>query len=134
MSNPRTHGQCPTCKHYGSDCHCHERSQHTSGRWTPEQQKLWHDAAVGAFYREQAAASPPVVLHWEQQTLETKLHYQAKAKKELRAAITTPDLLAALYDCVAELQEELDRDPDATLIAAAIEKAEAAIAKAEGAQ
>jgi hypothetical protein len=20
----RTHGQCPTCKHYGSDCHCAE--------------------------------------------------------------------------------------------------------------
>lgn len=20
----RTHGQCPVCKHYGSDCHCHD--------------------------------------------------------------------------------------------------------------
>lgn len=24
MNTPRTHGQCPTCRHYGSDCKCHE--------------------------------------------------------------------------------------------------------------
>jgi hypothetical protein len=44
---------------------------------------LWHDIAVGMFYREQSAANPAIFYHWEQQSLAAKLHYQAKAKKAL---------------------------------------------------
>lgn len=50
-------------------------------------QKLWHDIAVGMFYREQSAENPKDYRHWEQCSLCLKLHYQAKAKKELAALI-----------------------------------------------
>src|ERR1700730_8107616 len=32
LMSARTHGHCPTCKHYGSDCKCHE-AKHTPGPW-----------------------------------------------------------------------------------------------------
>jgi hypothetical protein len=48
---------------------------------------MWHTLAVGLYYREQAAQDPKVYYHWEQQTLAVKLHYQAKAKRQLREMV-----------------------------------------------
>lgn len=44
---------------------------------------LWHTLAVGMFYRAQAEANPSQYYHWEQQTISSKLHWQAKAKLAL---------------------------------------------------
>lgn len=54
---------------------------------TREQTVLWHDIAVGMFYRSQSAENPKIYYHWEQQTLAVKLHWQAKAKLALATAI-----------------------------------------------
>ena len=51
--------------------------------WTLEQSRCWHDIAVGMFYRAQICDKK----RWEDQTLQTKLEWQAEAKIVLREAI-----------------------------------------------
>jgi len=55
--------------------------------FTPNQQALWHTLAVGMFYRDQESKQPAELQRWDQQTLGTKLEYQARAKKALAEAI-----------------------------------------------
>lgn len=135
MSTARTHGQCPTCKHYGSNCRCHV-AKHTPGPWRATQ--AWSSlqfsksfgveapapegpgfptASATGFY---AMALPPP----HGRDPESRAVQEANA----RLIAAAPELLAALKALVADFDASVVTT-DPMLI-----EARAAIAKAEGAE
>lgn len=61
-------------------------------RFTEAQQRIWHDMAVGLYYREETrnlvdTVAYASVVHWDHLSLATKLRWQAAAKSRLENSL-----------------------------------------------